>query len=216
MKKTTPILLLLLISSSLAIAQNYRVNRTEEKKKVKLSKVSYGKNIISFSPFQFIATDLNEKVDLGVGFCYERVLNNEHLSVKLPISISLNEPYVYIMPAIKFYPTKQGMIRYAIGPQFLIGTGNHEVVESKYVGNVVYQQTKDVTRNQFGFLLNHSLNFTFTKSLFMSLEAGIGVKYADSHPTNNYTGFSFFPIFNGTNSNIKESMQFGLQLGYRF
>jgi hypothetical protein len=214
MKKTTTTLLFLLLGAAV-FAQGYRVNRTEERKKIKMKKEELGKNMITVSPLQLVATDVNEKMDIGVGLCYERVLDNELIAIKVPVTVSLIDPYVYFMPAIKIYPTKQGIVRYAIGPQFLIGTGNHEVTNTINSGGVYYQQVQNVTRNQFGFLLNHCLNFTVSRNLFMSMEAGIGVKYADNYPSNNWNDLGPFGMFGG-NSAIRQSFQFGFQMGYRF
>ena len=214
MKINTLTLLFVLLSLS-TFGQGYRVNRTGEKKKVKIKQEELGHNILTISPVQLIATDISEKMDVGVGLCYERVLANELISVRIPVTVSLIDPYVYFMPTIKIYPTKQGNVRYAIGPQFLIGTGSHEITQTINSGGVYYQQVKNVTRNQFGFLLNHSLNFTVSRSLFMSMDAGIGLKYADNYPSSNTYNISPFSVF-GDNTTIRQSFQFGFQMGYRF
>lgn len=210
--KTSNLTLLILLFTFTSYGQGYRVNRTEEKKKVKIKQEELGKNMITISPMHLVATDISEKMDIGVGLSYERVLDNDLISIKLPLTVSLVDPYVYFTPTIKIYPTKQGTVRYAIGPQFLIGTGSHETTVFTNTG-AAYR--KLVTRNQFGFLLNHSLNFTVSRNLFMSMDAGLGLKYADNYPSNNTYSISPFSVF-GDNTAIRQSFQFGFQMGYRF
>lgn len=216
MKIISTALLLLTFSLSLS-AQGYRVNRTEEKKKVKIKQEEYGKNIISFSPVQLIATDLNVKPDIAVAFSYERILQNELISVRLPFSASLYNGYFYCMPTIKLYPKKQGIVKYAIGPQFLFGTGEAERtvwVQSGFGSG--YEKIEKGTRTQLGFLLNNSVNFTVAKSIYAGMDVSVGLKYIDNMPNVNNSDVVFFPIGGGGSGVLSQSLLLGFNMGYRF
>ncbi len=207
----------LLIMSLTSFAQGYRVNRTEEKKKVNIRNGELGKNIISFTPVQIIANDIfNENPDLTIGLSYERIFNNEMISFRLPVSVSIEKKAYYFMPTIKLYPKKQGLVKYAIGPQFLFAT--REETYSSYVtgsGGVVYEKLVTDTRSQLGFLINNSVNFTFSKALYLALDFSLGLKYFDSMPNrNNFTGIS--PFGGNGNNSVSQTFQLNFNMGYRF
>ncbi len=198
-----------------SLAQGYRVNRTEEKKKVKINQSTLGKNIISFTPLQLVANDLfNEEPDVTIGLSYERIFNNEMISFRMPISISIEKNAYYIMPTIKLYPKKQGLVKYAVGPQFLFGSG--EATYPTYItgsGGIVYEKLESVTRSQLGFLINNSVNFTFSKALYMALDFSLGLKYYDSMPNQYNGGFS---SYSGGSSSVSQTFQLNFNMGYRF
>ncbi|MBL7765630.1 MAG: hypothetical protein JNJ58_06035 [Chitinophagaceae bacterium] len=212
MKQLLSLLTILLISHSL-LAQGYRVNRNDSKTSVKLKKEDLGKNIIAFSPVHIVATDIeSDQPDVTIAMSYERIFNNEMISVKLPVNVALTRQYFYIMPTIKLYPKKQGVAKYAIGPQLLFGTGMEEY--QKFItgpNGIVYSQFVTERRNQFGFFLNNSVNFTIARALYVALDFGLGVKYYDSAPRNTDMMFSPFG-----NSGISPSFQLGFNMGYRF
>ena len=90
--KTNELFLLFLVLSLSSTAQGYRVNRTVEKKKVKVKQEELGRNILTVSPMHLVATDISEKLDIGIGLCYERVLDNELISLRMPLTVSLYNP----------------------------------------------------------------------------------------------------------------------------
>lgn len=198
-------------------AQGYRVNRTEEKKKVKIRNEAYGRNILSFSPVQLVATDLNDQPDITVAFSYERILSNELISIRLPFSASLYNGYFYCMPTIKLYPKKQGIVKYAIGPQFLFGTGQAERtvwVQGNFGSG--FQKIERGNRTQLGFFLNNSVNFTLAKSIYAAMDLGVGLKYIDNMPQSNNSDVVFFPIGGAGNGVLSQSLLLGFSMGYRF
>jgi hypothetical protein len=206
---------------SLASAQSYRVNRTiEEKRKVKVKDEAYGKNILSFSPLQVVATSMNENPDLTVGASFERILDNQLVGVRLPVLASIQTGYVYFMPGIKLYPKKQGVVKYAIGPQFLIGMGNFTRTTDYYTSSGMYAPVVETGfRTQFGFFLHNSINFSLMKSLYASIDLGLGLKYFDSMPPMDYGYNDYFnPFFfgSGGNGSVSQAVQLGFSMGYRF
>lgn len=171
-----------------------------------------GNNILALAPVQIT----NEGI--GVGLSYERILGkNGILSFYLPLALVFNpnnnnyytgSPYVnynttmfYAMPGVKFYPTGQGKVRYAVGPSILIGVGEKNVYDN--VQGFTYPQDY-VTA---GILINNSLNITPTPHLYLGLELGLGLSY--------------YNTINGDNVGIggidgAPLVQFGFRMGYRF
>lgn len=207
---------------SLASAQSYRVNRTiEEKRKVKVKETAYGKNILCFSPLQVVATSMNEDPDLAVGVSFERILENQLFGVRLPVLASIQTGYVYFMPGIKLYPKKQGVVKYAVGPQFLIGMGNYTRTSHVYnsVTGMIDPVVEKGFRSQFGFFLHNSINFSLIKSLYASIDLGLGLKYFDSMPPENISDdYLFNPFILGSDGNgsVSQAVQLGFSIGYRF
>lgn len=208
MKKIILTLTLFLLSTTL-FAQAIRVNRFQEKTKVKIKSSKLGKNIISFSPIQYYNGDVaNDGGNLAVGINYERIFNNELLSVKMPINFILNRPGIFLQPTIKFYPKKQGIAKYAVGPQFLIS--HYESFYNTYSG-VGGFFVKYEMRSQFGFGINNSINFTVSKHLYAAMEATIGILYYDSFNKENNNNY-----YNGSSNNVTQTIHIGCSLGYRF
>jgi hypothetical protein len=142
-------------------------------------------------------------------------MDNEILSVRLPIYSSLKNNFYYFMPQLKFYPKKQGIVKYAVGPQFLFGVGDVEY--TRYLqgsGGIVYQQSVKDTRSVYGFSINNSLNFSVSKSIYVGMEAAVGLKFYDSHP-NTSGQFSSGSIFSGSGT-TSQIFQANFNLGYRF
>ncbi len=188
-------------------------NAQSSQKKEKAAK-GYGKNIVAFSPVQLMVNDFNSDADATIGLSYERILDNEMISFKLPVHVSLQKSAFYILPTIKLYPKKQGPVKYALGPQFLIAIGDDSYSTYVQTGSGGgYTVTKEYTRKQFGFLLNHSANFTIARSFYAAIDGGIGIIYADNKPEDyNYYGLSPF----GNSSAIQPAFQFNFNMGYRF
>lgn len=216
MKKSIALSLFLLAASSMAFAQEYRVNRTYETKKTKIKSAGLGKNIIAFQPMSIAINSVmnDDEPNVAVGFSYERIFNNEYISVKLPVNFTITKPGIYLMPVIKLYPKKQGIVKYAVGPQFLIS-----YVED-YVPNylMVVGGRRYETRRQFGFALNNSLNFTISKNLYVGMDASLGLLYYDSFNdqakknNNNNNYYSGDPY----DTNLNQSFNFGFSMGCRF
>ncbi len=211
MKNTILTAGLLLLTVCSVFAQGYRVNRTQEKTKAKIKSSDLGKNIIAFSPVNVAMNSImnDGQGNVAVGISYERIFDNEMLSFKLPVNFTIQRPGIFLMPTIKLYPKKQGVVKYAVGPQFLISY----VDESPYYYLYSSMSPKDpiVTRRQFGFALNNSLNFTISKHLYAGMEASLGILYYDSfNDRANAMGGDVVGL------NLNQCFNAGFSLGCRF
>lgn len=212
------LLLTLFAFTAPSFAQGYRTNnQTNNKTEKSRSKEVYGKNILSVSPMQLTAIGSDEDApDLSVGLAFEHIMDNNLISFRLPLSFSLNESYVYFMPTIKLYPTRQGQVRYALGPQFLIGYGNDHYTQTTYDPSTSYTTQKRISidRRQFGFMINNSANFTLMKSLYAGVDASLGIIYYDNEPKNTYNTIGITPL--SDNSNVQPAFHLNFCMGYRF
>ncbi len=212
MNKITVLFITFFIVSQLSFAQEYRVNRSYENKKVKLKSADLGKNIISFSPMRFVVSNLmgDGTGYATVGFSYERVFNNEYISAKMPVNFTIDRTGVVFLPTIKLYPKKQGVVKYAVGPQFLVA-----VVDDYYYNYYSSNSNARIydTRRQFGFALNNSLNFTVSKHFFLELDASIGLLYYDSFNDLKIQGSYYY---NDSPLNLNQAFNAGFGMGYRF
>lgn len=186
------------------------IAQTSDKEK---KKDSYGKNIISFTPIQMMVANEDESPDPTIGISYERILDNEIISVRVPFYASLQKPYYYILPTIKLYPGRQGVAKYAVGPQFLIGFGEDSYTKYMSTGSGYYYQTVTYQRKQFGFLINNSLNITVAKNFYLGLDGGFGVIYSDNTPNYSYNGIGLSPL---GDSDIRMALQLNCNFGVRF
>lgn len=209
----------LVLASTLSFAQGYRTNNQQKsKQETTKAREQYGKNILSFSPMQLmvIGND-SDAPDLCVGFAYERILDNDLISFRMPVSFSLEEAYYYLLPTIKLYPTRQGQVRYALGPQFLIGYGTDHYTQSTYdpLTYITTEKRVAIDRRQFGFMINNSANFTLMKSLYASVDGSLGIIYYDNEPNSTMTTVGMTPLSNNT-SEIRPGFHLNFCMGYRF
>ena len=211
--KQIMIMLVVLLAGVSAQAQGYHTESNASGSKS--SNTSFGKNILSFSPVQLIVTNANQDVpDVGVSLAYERIFNNKMMSFKLPVSFSLNNHYTYIMPMLKLYPAKQGVVKYAVGPQLLIGMGDGTYHSYSQDSNgVSHFQTNTIKRHQLGFLVNNSINFTLAKAFYIGLDASLGIIYVDNMPRDTFYYTGVMPT---TNNAISPAFQMNFCMGYRF
>lgn len=222
MKYFSLLCLLILFQLAAFAQQGYKTDNSSNSKSYTNShsneQSGLGKNIISFAPLQVFLTNSDQsKPEAAIQLAFERIFNNELLSVKLPVSITLDNPYVYLTPTIKLYPKRQGTVKYAIGPQFLIGFGKGTYHEYFFDQSTQISTSKTITidRKQLGFMVNNSLNITLFKSFYVGLDAGLGILYYDNLPGDQYYSSLYNPIFN-TNSNLQPAFQFAFAMGYRF
>lgn len=214
MKNIITIVITLFIFSFYTQAQEYRVNRFQEKKKVK--NMDLGHNIISFTPMGFYAntSPYNSTFNPYIGIQYERIFNSGLLSVAMPINFSIdNLRGVFASPTIKLYPKKQGIAKYAIGPQFIINYFEDEF-ESYNPTFGYFNQIE--TRRQFGFGINNSLNFTISKHFYIGMDATVGILYYDSfvNGRNDYYKDNYYDIT--PFGNLNQFFKMGCAIGVRF
>ncbi len=163
-------------------------------------KKEYGKNILAFNPVHLIASDF-----VGVGFSYERLVNN-YLGLKIPVMLAINNNYFNVGIEAKLYPAKNtGPVKYAIAPAIMLGIGENKYQTYNYVGSN-YVRTDVVEKaSHFGFLLNQTLNVTITRQFFIGLDGGLGINYYDEKAKNN-----------NSNNNLSFLAQLHIGMGYRF
>ena len=161
------------------------------------------KHTVAFHPLHANADNF-----IGVGFSYERTVNN-NFGIKVPMMVSLNQPYVNLGVSAKFYPRKNNAdpVAYAIAPTLYVGKGqdrNQIYTYDPITGQetVTYDNTP---RTQIGFILNHSLNVYVAQQVYLGLDGGIGINYYDNKAYRN-----------NTNNNLSFAAQFHMAIGYRF
>lgn len=201
---------------SLTQLQAQGFKNAERKKENAPTHSNLGNNILSFYPFLVVTTSSNESTpELTVGAAYEGILTNKMLGIKIPVFASLRQAYFYTMPTLKIYPFRQGPVRFAVGPQLIVGFGNasYKVVKYDPATTISYTQTISGTRKQFGFLVSPSLNMTLSEHVYLDLESGLGVMYYDNMPyaNSNYYSSSYYK-----DNPINPAFHIGFAAGYRF
>lgn len=163
-------------------------------------KKDFGKNILAFNPVHLIASDF-----VGVGFSYERLVNN-YLGLKIPVMIAMNNNYYNIGIEAKLYPTKNtGAVKYAIAPAIMLGIGENKYQTYNYVGSSSVPIDVVEKASHFGFLLNQTLNVTITRQFFIGIDGGLGINYYDEKANTD-----------NANSKLSFLAQLHIGMGYRF
>lgn len=172
----------------------------------------FGKSIIAAAPF-----DVSEN-GVGAGISYECTLDKHGIiSFYLPVSVTVNhtdyDNYYYggtygpvpthtmfhAMPGVKIYPTgNRGVVKYSVGPSFVIATGNGDYDEVYNNGN--YSPLGN--HFLFGMMIMNSLNINPSPHLFMSLDFGVGGSYVSQ--------------IDGLTQRNEALVQFAYRIGYRF
>lgn len=202
-------MVVVLLSTSM-FAQGFKQQAKDEHRK----NSSLGKDILTFYPFQIMVTNADqEDVNLNIGVSYERILNNELIGIKLAAFRSLSDPYYYFTPTLKIYPFHQGTVRFAVGPQLIIGMGSMNYSVNLYdPNNGYYTQHKSGTRKQFGFAVSPSLNVTMSEHFYITAESSLGIMYYDNMPYANSTYYNY----NYSNNPVNPAFQLNFGMGYRF
>jgi len=163
-------------------------------------KKDFGKNILAFNPVHLIASDF-----VGVGFSYERLVNN-YLGLKIPVMIAMNNNYYNIGIEAKLYPTKNtGAVKYAIAPAIMLGIGESKYQTYNYVDSSNVRIDVVEKASHFGFLLNQTLNVTITRQFFIGIDGGLGINYYDEKANTD-----------NANSKLSFLAQLHIGMGYRF
>jgi hypothetical protein len=163
-------------------------------------KKDFGKNILAFNPVHLITRDF-----VGVGFSYERLVNN-YVGLKIPVMIAMNNNYYNIGIEAKLYPTKNtGAVKYAIAPAIMLGIGENKYQTYNYVGSSYVRIDVVEKASHFGFLLNQTLNVTITRQFFIGIDGGLGINYYDEKANTD-----------NANSKLSFLAQLHIGMGYRF
>jgi hypothetical protein len=192
-KRIVLVMVLVLSTSILASAQK---KNTPNKEKVY-------KHTVAFHPLHVNADDF-----IGVGFSYERTVNN-NFGIKIPMMLALNQPYVNLGVSAKFYPRKNNNdpVSYAIAPTLYVGKGQdrNRIYNFNPITGEQTLTIETTPRTQIGFLLNHSLNVNVAEQVYLGLDGGIGINYYDNKAYRD-----------NTNTNLSFAAQFHMAIGYRF
>ena len=202
-------------------AELARQEREAKKKDKSYERSSYGTNIISISPLSAL------DIGIGVGASYEKILGaDQNIGIVIPVHLMFEQnndyyyngyygynsnhynSYFYFTPGIKIYPFGQRKVTYAVGPNLMMGAGGGKQWATDNNGNN-YQVTTNKFR--FGMLVNNYVNFQFSKSFNMNIQAGLGVRYIDHESESDY--------INGKDSysnGMNVTGEFAVSLGYRF
>lgn len=161
------------------------------------------KHLVAFHPLHVFADNF-----VGIGFSYERAVNN-NFGIKIPMMVSLNQPYVNLGVSAKFYPRKNNndAVSYAIAPTLYAGTGQdrNRIDSFDLVTGQSIVRFENTPRTQIGFILNHSLNVNVVDRIYLGLDGGIGINYFDNKAS----------TFNRS-TNLSFAAQFHMAVGYRF
>lgn len=207
MKSISLLFVLGLLTTSVSAQKSDKADRQP------IGGANLGRNIVSVTPMQIMAIDIeNDEPDFMVGLSYERIFNNDLLSFRLPVAMSLRKSGTfYLMPTIKIYPKKQGVVKFAVGPQLLFAMGEESYQRYVNTGSGAYYQTITENRKQFGFMLNNSINFTIARNLYAAFDYGLGIRYYDSFPRDN----NYLSPF-GSESSVLPIFQLNFNMGFRF
>lgn len=175
------------------------------------SKPAYGPNILRLMPL----TAFNGGV--GLGLSYERILDaNGKVGLNIPVSYGIrsgnsdmggNEfnSALMINPGIKFYPSGQRKVTYALGASLFAAMGTDDGY--RYDINQTYRYS-NISTLQAGIMVNNYLQFNLSPKVNIGLELGVGPVYLDQRKdkTNNIT----------YNEGLDVMGQFSFHIGYRF
>lgn len=176
---------------------------------------------LAIAPFQYTETGV------GFGLSYERALDPDGIiSAYVPaigaFNVRSNNNYYgnyyggtnymfSVMPGVKFYPTGMGRVKYALGPNAVIGYGRHTdygYVDPYYYtySGTSYYAPSYYSSNRFilGMMLNNSLNVNATPHLYIGAEMGFGFTYLTMNTRYNY------------NEGMKFLTQGAFKIGYTF
>lgn len=164
----------------------------------------YGKNILTIIPGAYTAEILlNTMNDPGIGFCYERLLDDKgHFGFVLPFLYSFSSErnfendYFYnynsmnfnksgfhsmmVAPGMKFYPAACNYnIRYAFGASFFLLMGNepYAAYDRTYSG-----PNMNATWNyaMYGMMISNSVNMSLSRNFYMELGVNGGLPFSDN------------------------------------
>lgn len=169
----------------------------------------YGPNIIRFMPL----TAFNGGV--GIGASYERILDaNGKVGLNIPFSLGIrnnrdytnnNMNYTFMFnPGIKFYPTGQRKVTYALGASLFTSFGSEDGY--RYDINQSYQYVNANTL-EAGIMVNNYLQFNLSPKVNIGLELGVGPIYINQFKdqTNNIM----------YNNGLDVMGQFSFHIGFR-
>lgn len=165
----------------------------------------HGNNLFTFVPGAYTAA-LNGTInDPGIGFCYERLLDDDgHIGFVLPLLYSFAQnknynnyyytsSYAYtgpnnhtsltFAPGVKFYPDRgERMARYAIGASFFatMGTEPYDVYDNNFSSGVAPGTRGDWRYTMYGALVSNSINITVSKHFYMEFDVNGMVAFSDN------------------------------------
>ncbi len=178
---------------------------------------TYGSNFIRLTPMKIL--DIGA---VGVGLEYERLFGtNRNFGINIPFSVQFNQeyvfdritgqddiqynPYFYFTPGLKFYPSGQRRVTYAVGPTLLMGVGKEKSWVQDAAG---FSRLQELQNFRLGLMVMNYVNFQLTDHFSLGIDAGIGIRYL-----NRYKDLNSNLI---TNDAMMPTGQFSINFGYRF
>jgi hypothetical protein len=158
---------------------------------------------------------------MGFGIAYERKLDKMgYYSLYVPFNIAFAEPkegnamynngpqgknvsIFQFMPGIKLYPTRNnGVIRGAVGPQFVYQQGEKFIERTIGTGEDKYTVTELHTIQKMGILVNASAALFPNEHIYIGTDLGIGT--------------TFLHRLSGVEYGAKLLINYNFRIGYRF
>lgn len=171
----------------------------KEKKNIQDS-IKYFNNIISY---YFTDIVIYESFTIA----YERILKNKYLSLKFPLSLGYGyysdkeheaKNIFYVGMLLNYFPTRQGLFKYYLGPEIRGGMVEKEFTYYNYINNyTLYNQKLQFLYMKI--LFNNGVVLSATNHFNISLNIAFGVKY-----------------FERTQRGFSPSFSFNTSFGYRF
>jgi len=158
------------------------------------------KNTLAIYPFSTTNASPENVRNINVGMSYERSIH-KYLSVKIPVLIAPQTLFTDVSFHLKFFPSAQGRIKYAVGASYYYGRG-------KIIYKNLYNNLPAETgyRIYSGLMLTHSLNISLHNNLFLGGEIGFGKSVYD-----------YFEVWSGAVDLSGSTMtHMAICAGYRF
>ncbi|RQO30091.1 hypothetical protein DBR32_10920 [Taibaiella sp. KBW10] len=182
------------------------------KERTTVIRPAYGAHMLRVMPL----TVFNGGV--GLGLSYERILDKDgKVGLNIPMSIGIKNKYnnlatpsnemnytFLINPGIKFYPTGQRKVTYALGASLFAALGTYD---GNYYRRGMYRY-EEGNLLQAGIMINNYLQFNISPKANIGLELGVGPSYLNQY-TESTTSTS-------RNTGIGVMAQLGFHIGYRF
>ncbi|MBX2951348.1 MAG: hypothetical protein KF870_02510 [Leadbetterella sp.] len=146
-------------------------------------------NALRFSP-----VGVNE-IGTTVGLSYEKYLSqSSRVSLIFPLDIVFRQherlwssndrsspAYFYFTPGFKFYPaSKERPVKYAIGSNLVLGTGERYYYDSDFNSNGTWQSRYVKANNtRLGVMVTNYVNFDISRRFTMGINLGFGLLYVD-------------------------------------
>ncbi len=167
--------------------------------------VEFARNILSYHLFDLVFNEFT--------ISYERLLKEGKIGIQIPLSFGYNRSnfysdnfrsLFYSGATLNFYPTGQGIFKYFMGPQLILGYGEEQDYVDYFDDQGNYIGTENLTTQSFygKFFVNNGIIFTPIKNLSISTYLSLGIRYLNKSPQDNDV--------------VKTDAHYSINLSYRF